>query len=235
MNCENCQELLSDWLDNELAPSPRIDIGAHLAACPPCRTVHDELNSILGLCVARRGNYDAVPNEEALWRRISNTIEAEQTADARASAQTAPAANWRTRFWNANWQLSRPQLTGSLAAIALLATTLTLGMAKLPGAVHSLVNGRAATSLAATGNRLESIVQSQQPKLDYWLQRVEQRKARWSPQLRQNFEYNLNVLDQAVKESSDALNATPHDPVSEERLSVVLEDKKELLQEFASR
>jgi hypothetical protein len=229
MTCENCQELLSGWLDNDLAAATRITLGAHLAACGSCRAVHDELDSVLNFCVAQRGNYDAVPNEEALWRRISNMIAAEQPV---AAPVTLPAAGWRTRLRES---LSLPQLAGSLAALVLTVSVMAVGMAKLPGAVRGLVGGNAPESVVAAGDRLQSLMNTRQPKLDYWLERVEARKARWSPQMRQNFEYNLSVLDSAVKESSEVLLANPHDAVSEERLNVVLADKMELLQEFATR
>jgi anti-sigma factor RsiW len=233
MNCENCQNLLSDWLDNELAPAVRIEIGAHLAVCPPCRVTHDELNSIVGFCAARRGSYDAVPNEEALWRRICNTVEAEQGLAARETPAVAPeSGSWWARLWNGG--MAWPQWAGSLAAVALVVSLMSVGMAKLPGAVRGLVQSGATAGVAA-GNRLESLVQSRQASVDYWYQRVEQRRARWSPQIRQAFDYNLNILDQAARESSDALQQNPQDAVSAERLNIVLEDKMELLKEFANR
>ena len=236
MNCDNCQNLLSEWLDNELSPAPRIAVGAHLAICEPCRTTHDEMDSLLGVCVAQRGVYDAVPNEEALWRRISNTIEAGYAADLPASGQVTPekTAGWWSRLLP-DWQLSRPQVAGSFAALLLTVSVMTMGMAKLPGAVRGLINSGASASFAATGQRIENLVQARQPAFEYWYQRVEQRKTRWSPQIRQAFEYNLDVLNQAANESTDALSNNPQDSVSAERLSIVLEDKMELLKEFANR
>jgi hypothetical protein len=233
MNCENCQNLLSDWLDNELAASLRIDVGAHLSACPVCRAAHDQLDSILGFCENQRGLYDAVPNEEALWRRISNTIEAEQNTPLRAS-QPAPPLAWWQRLAQ-SWQVSRAQAVGSLAALVMAFSVMTVGMAKLPGAVRGLITSGASSSFAAAGNRLEHLAEARQPALDYWYQRVEQRKARWSPQIRQAFDYNLDILEQAAKESTEALRSNPQDVVSAERLSIVLEDKMELLKEFANR
>lgn len=236
MNCENCQNLLSEWLDNELSPAPRIAVGAHLANCEACRTAHDEMDSLLGFCVAQRGLYDAIPNEEALWRRISNTIEAGYAADLSSAGRRAPekAVSWWTRLLR-SWQISRPQAAGSLAALVLMISVMTLGMAKLPGAVSGLIRSGAVSGFAATGQRIENLVQARQPAFEYWYQRVEQRKARWNPQIRQAFEYNLDVLNQAAKESTDALSHNPQDTVSAERLDIVLEDKMELLKEFANR
>jgi hypothetical protein len=66
------------------------------------------------------------------------------------------------------------------------------------------------------------------------MQRVEQRKTRWNPRLREAFERNLSVIDAAVNDSLQQLDATPHDVVSEEALDAAMRDKKELLREFAS-
>ena len=51
--------------------------------------------------------------------------------------------------------------------------------------------------------------------------------------MREAFERNMNVIDQAVNYSRDELRRNPHDEVSEEMLNSALSDKMELLREFA--
>ena len=51
--------------------------------------------------------------------------------------------------------------------------------------------------------------------------------------MREAFERNMTVIDQAVNYSRDELRRNPHDEVSEEMLNSALNDKMELLREFA--
>jgi hypothetical protein len=62
---------------------------------------------------------------------------------------------------------------------------------------------------------------------------VELNKARWTPQMRDTFDKNMSVIDAAVNDSMRQLKQNPHDEVSEEILNAALNDKVELLKEFA--
>ena len=76
-------------------------------------------------------------------------------------------------------------------------------------------------------------ISQQQQLISYWNQRVEYNKARWNPQMRETFDRNLAVIDQAVNDSFDSLSKNPHDEVSEEMLNTALNEKLSLLKEFA--
>jgi len=65
------------------------------------------------------------------------------------------------------------------------------------------------------------------------MQRIAQRKARWNPRMRESFERNLQVIDQAVSDSMNELKRNPHDEVSEQMLNESLNDKLALLKEFS--
>lgn len=86
-------------------------------------------------------------------------------------------------------------------------------------------------SLAAANVR--DRISQQQQVISFWNQRVEYNKARWSPQMRETFDRNLQVIDQAVTESFNSLSQNPHDEVSEEMLNAALNDKLSLLKSFA--
>jgi hypothetical protein len=76
-------------------------------------------------------------------------------------------------------------------------------------------------------------MRQQQQMIDYWNQRVEMNKVRWSPQMRATFDRNLKVIDQAVNDSLSDLNKSPHDEVSEEMLNAAINEKLAMLKEFA--
>ena len=69
--------------------------------------------------------------------------------------------------------------------------------------------------------------------MSYWNQRVELNKARWNQQMRDTFDRNLLVIDQAVNDSLNELNRNPYDEVSEEMLNAALNEKLALLKEFS--
>jgi len=69
--------------------------------------------------------------------------------------------------------------------------------------------------------------------IDYWNERVELNKTRWSPEMRATFDRNMKVIDQAVSDSLNELNRNPHDEISEQMLNESLNDKLALLKEFS--
>ncbi len=72
-------------------------------------SVRQDLASIIGFCQTHRGEYEAPPNEQALWLRIRNVIEAEQHG--RTVAQTERRPSFLGRLMGHSWELSLPQLT----------------------------------------------------------------------------------------------------------------------------
>ncbi|HEX8846809.1 MAG TPA: anti-sigma factor [Pyrinomonadaceae bacterium] len=241
MNCEKCQELFSDFLDDAMSDADRAMFSAHLEECLPCFHVHAELNSIVTFCREQRGQYDAPPNERALWLRIRNTVEGEQaTAATQASARASGRESWWSRSAHRSWQLSLPQLAMAVVGIiifASLATVLTLRGFR-SGAGAGLESGGAQVTALTSPNKGSQPHemknrQLQQQQLSYLTQMVEQRKAHWNPQVRADFERNLSLLDETVSDSLRKLSQHPHDDVTEEMLDAALNDKMQLLKEFS--
>jgi len=91
-------------------------------------------------------------------------------------------------------------------------------------------NGASANPQASSGdatlnlaNARERVAQQQQ-LISYWNDRVEFNKTRWSPQMRETFDRNLKVIDQAVNDSFDALSRNPDDDFSKEMLNSALNE-----------
>jgi len=225
MNCEEYQDLLSDFLDGSLAPEDHHRVEAHLSACGVCADARSDLDAIVVFCRENRGEYATVPNERALWLRISNTIESESPVRPRAEVPTR--AGWWSHLMNQSWQLSFPQLAASVAVIVIVvALGAVVGVRRFGGGIQG-------TPVVATGSSVEERYRAQQQAIAYWNQRVELNKARWNPQMRETFDRNMSVIDAAVNESMGRLKQNPHDEVSEEILNGALNDKVELLKEFA--
>jgi Putative zinc-finger len=247
MNCEKCQELLSDFLDGAMNGDDQATFNSHLEECFPCFNVHAEMNSIVSFCRENRGDYIAPPNEQAMWVRIRNTIEIDSSTAATASQNPTVAArheSWWSRMMGRSWELSLPQVAAAVVAIIVVASLATVfglrGFQKIGVDDNNVAsNGGSRGGFALTGDgktpELNSRLIQQQQEIKYWSQMVEERKANWNPQVRADFEHNLNLLDESVQESLQKLSARPgeHDEVTEEMLNSALNDKMQLLKEFS--
>src|SRR5688572_14808238 len=227
MNCETCQELIHDLLDGSISRSDESLLNTHLRDCLDCESVRQDLAAIVGFCQTRRGEYEAPPNEQALWLRIRNVIEADLPARPVVDAESRPS--FLGRLMSRSWQLSLPQLTAATAAIVLLVSLTTVvgirrwgtGEVPLP------------TATVAGASNVNDRVWQRQQVISYWNQRVELNKARWSPEMREVFDRNMRVIDQTVATSLEELKKNPHDEISEQMLNESLNDKLALLKEFS--
>ena len=231
MNCEKYQDLLSDLIDGSLTPEGYQSVETHLSACGVCADARDDLNVIVSYCREHRGEYDAAPNERALWLRISNTIESELIVSSRTEIP-ANAGGW-FRLMNRSWQLSFPQLAASVIAIVIVVSVVTIiGLRRFNLGAGSNFQASGIT-IPSNSSSVADRFRERQQVIDFWNQKVELNKARWNAQMRETFDRNMSVIDAAVNDSLRQLNQNPHDEVSEEILNAALNDKTELLKEFA--
>ena len=232
MNCEKYQELLSDLVDGFASSDDRATVEAHVNGCVACAEVRDDFVAIVAYCQDHRGEYDAVPNERALWLRISNTIEAEALA-APAPVDVPSGAGWWFRLMNSSWQLSFPRLASAVVIVAIVASVATVFISGRFSSPSGSGVQLAGFGPGGPGVSLEDRYRQQQQAIAYWKQRVELNKARWSPQMRDTFDTNMSVIDAAVNDSMLQLRQNPHDAVSEDILNDALNDKVALLKEFS--
>ena len=227
MNCENYEILLSDFVDGALPAEDCARLELHLNSCPDCNDARHDLSVIIDFCREQRGVYDPVPNERAMWLRISNLLEAEQGSAKQAPA-TTPEPGWFFRLTHQSF--SFPQLAGIVGAVVIV-----VAMAASFGAYRLALSNGARTPLAPVSNNasLHDRIEQQQQMISYWNQRVELNKARWSAQMRETFDRNMSVIDAAVNDSMDQLKQNPHDAISEDILNEALNDKVALLREFS--
>src|SRR6185369_6125844 len=227
MNCETCQELIHDLVDGSIAQSDEFTLNTHLKECLDCDSVRQDLASIVGFCRTQRGQYEAPPNEQALWLRIRNSIEADLPR--RVAVETERRPSFLSRLLINSWELSLPRLEASAVAIVLLVSLATVVGLRRWGGYGIPVAPSAQAEASDLGDRF---LQRRQV-IDYWNQRVELNKARWSPEMRATFDRNMRVIDQAVSDSLNELNRNPHDEISEQMLNESLNDKLALLKEFS--
>ena len=235
MNCEKCQELIGDLVDGSLSRDDAATLNQHLEDCLSCADVRNDLQSIVSFCQQQRGQYDAPPNERALWLRIRNVIEAENATSAGAAAPAPSSRGFLPAWLSRSWELSVPQLAAAVAALVVVVSLATaVGMRRMDSSREEGNSANmSAASFAATGSNVRDRISQQQQAISYWNERVELNKARWNQQMRDTFDRNLQVIDQAVNDSLNELNRNPHDEVSEEMLNAALNEKLTLLKEFS--
>ncbi|HKY27032.1 MAG TPA: zf-HC2 domain-containing protein [Pyrinomonadaceae bacterium] len=230
MNCEICQELIGDLVDGTLSRDDESKLNLHLEQCLDCAEVRADLQSIVGYCRTHRGEYTAPPNERALWLRIVNVIEAENQSIANGTSAAQPApVGFLSRWLHRSWEVSLPQLAASAAAIIVVVSIATTVGLRRWDSTRDNVTSSDLTSITQVRDRLWQ----QRQAIEYWNQRVEVNKARWSQEMRDTFDRNLKVIDEAVNASLSELNKNPHDEVSEEMLNAALNEKLALLREFS--
>ena len=227
MNCETCQELIHDLVDGSITQSDEFTLNTHLKECLDCDSVRQDLASIVGFCRTQRGQYEAPPNEQALWLRIRNSIEADLPSRVAVEKERRPS--FLSRLLNHSWELSLPQLAASAVAIVLLVSLATVVGLRRWGGYGTPLPPTAQAEASDVGDRF---LQRRQV-IDYWNERVELNKTRWSPEMRATFDRNMRVIDQAVSDSLNELNRNPHDEISEQMLNESLNDKLALLKEFS--
>ena len=237
MNCEQCQDLISVYLDNELENQVRVEVQTHLAMCAECAKVCEDFAMILDCCDIDESEYALPPNSKALWCRINNLIETE------IAPEIAKEAEIREEQKKRRWQFSFSQVFASILAIALFSSLLTLVFIKNFSAPKDAAANTAPSlfdrALGKVGlvetpeQARERRIKEQESAIDYWNKRVVMKRANWNAHLRDSFDRNLNEINQVVYEYDQILQQNPNDDLSDEMLDSALNEKMELLREFA--
>lgn len=224
-------------MDHELGEPLAEAVREHIALCPWCAKVCEDMASILDLCHSEDPAELLPPNSQALWCRINNIIESEIKPE-------LPQHPPKRRLW----QLSFAQLTSAVLGIAVISSLLTFigirNYSKPPQSDDLTTrSSETQTTFEKIAGKLGFVetpeeararrIREQQAVIDYWNQRVQARRAMWDKNVREAFDRNLNEIDQAVSEYTLILQRDPQDDLSGEMLDSALNDKIDLLREFS--
>lgn len=251
MTCDYCQELISQFLDNELDEKTSLDVQTHLALCLPCAKVCEDFAMILDFCALDETDGFVPPNSKALWCRINNIIENEVEPIVHSPAQQTMEESGK-RFWGkargSGWRFSFSQVFTAVLGIAVISSLLTVvGFKNYASPPTNFASNASSVSPPTIFERAlgkvglidtpeqtrERRVREQQSAIAYWNTRVQARRINWDKQLRQAFDRNLNEINQAVFEYDRILQENPQDELSGEMLDTTLTEKMELLREFS--
>lgn len=242
MNCEECEQNISLYLDGELDEQTSSDMRMHLSGCPPCAKLCEDFSVILDSCRDTVPSEIVPPNSQALWCRINNLIESEIKAEPPPVVEEPPRG-WLSRGWN----LTFSQAGAGVLAIAIISSLLTVVGIKNyfepSGEDFTSRSNASQTTLEKILSKVgltetpqqarERRIREQKAAIAYWTQRVSERRGQWDAKMRDAFDRNLNLIDESVSEYTIMLQENPEDDLTGEMLDTVLNDKMDLLREFS--
>jgi predicted anti-sigma-YlaC factor YlaD len=201
MNCENCQELLSEFIDGELDEKQSAKVQAHLTLCAECSEIHHDFAGILGIYDKPPTEEPKLPNSQALWCRINNVIETEIKPEL---VKEVEAKKIKKGWFARHVSLSFTQMATAVLGIAMVSSLLTfIGIKNMTMPNDVAANNTSfqptlfekalsKLGLAETPQQTrERRIREQQVAIDYWNNRVAVRRDAWDKNLRQAFDRNL--------------------------------------------
>lgn len=241
MNCEQCQELISAFLDNELAEASSTDVRLHLSDCGECSKFCEDMAMLINFSQLDADEKIVPPNPHALWCRINNIIESEVQAEIakenKEKVETQVQTGWR-------WNFSFSQVASAILGIALISSLLTfIGIKQYSMPSEDLAVQSEPTILDKALGKLGLIetpqkarqrrIKEREAAIEYWNKRVQVRREQWNANLRNAFDRNLTEINQAVSEYTQILQDNPQDDLSGEMLDSALNEKMDLLRQFS--
>ena len=208
MKCQQIQDLLSEYIDGELATDDASRVRRHLEQCGQCEEVVSDLSAIRDAAagLAREPDGVAAPDPAAGWDALAQSL--------RLQRQAAPES--QRRVW--------PYLALAAVAAGLL---LALGLTVL----RPTDEARAARQQAMA--ELSILHRQQQRAIRALGLVVGKQRSHWTPKMRQLFARNAGVVDAALEECRRAVDGRPTDRELQASLAAAYQRKVEFLKIFS--
>ncbi len=222
MNCSDCQELLSGFIDNELSVVDRENVRTHLSKCSHCESVYQDLSQIV--CLSR--NLPEVGVGSHLWAEIERKITPQRV--------TLWDLVWSYRL---NLSIGLPQVL--VAAMVFMGLGLVATFAYRPyissqNLLSSASSGRNILTTTALMNVMKPEEAEIQNSIDRLTKTVQQKQGRWDPSLQSVFQRNLGIVDRSIQESQQLVRNNPDDHIAYEMMMLAYKEKLRLLEQFAN-
>lgn len=216
MSCDRFELLIGDLVDGTLDGAPRHALEAHLASCPACSRLADEL------LVVRRSARALPPMDppQAAWARVSSAIDGERAARRGAS-------HWR-------------RVVLPLAAAAVLVAAVAAGVLwrRTPApAAPASATAAVDPATASPAELLGSVeVELQQAEKHFesavaGLEALARDRQALDPEVAADLQKSLLVVDRAIGESRAALRVEPLNTEAQDSLFDAFRSKIALLQD----
>jgi anti-sigma factor RsiW len=214
--------LLSSYLDGELTPGERLDVEAHLADCPRCRALLEEFRALVDEAPALR--VDGEPAAD-LWPGIRERLRPRSSR--RRGLRALVPGTWPER---SAWL--RPAMAAAALVLVVAAALVLLSRGEpSPSPARRASNeGSAAPAVAPLPARPLEASREYYDTLARLERAARVRLAR-DPRVVEVIEENLEVLDMAIAQYTDALAEQPGDPGLTARLEAARQRKIDVLRQ----
>lgn len=217
MSCDTYRDAIQELADGTLGPIRRAELQVHLESCPRCRALAADLSRIRSLA----GSLDRLTPPDTVWMQIAGRLRQEGRL---ATPAAAPRASRRAV---AALAIAAALVAAVGASIFMLlpredgqqALRAGQGNAEVEDPVQSIANEfrLAEQHYQNAIAKLEEAAQSDADVLD--------------PQTAAVLKKNLQVIDQAIAESRDALRVEPQSTAARDTLFEALKRKVVVLQD----
>lgn len=218
MNCADLNEALVDLVDGRLDGPERRDVERHLEGCSNCRALVEDLRSVRAAAFM----LDRREPKAETWSRLQAAI----------AAEPSPRGRLLSMPTRANW----PVWLGAAAAL-ILATVIGLLplMNRAPQPHDDSAQSAAQTDEPATVESVtaefEAAEKHYQKAIDDLQTIANKDTGELDPNVAAVLQKNLNVIDQAISESREALKSQPSSANAQNGLFDALRTKVALLQQ----
>ncbi len=230
MLCAECQDLLSDYLDGDLAVGEKDAVDLHIRDCSRCASLRNDLARIIHAS-ASLATHTPSP---AVWEGIRREI-------AGGSVVAGPRA-WWDRAGDRTYEISvsARQLIGAAAAVVVLVSAFVAYQTMRTNAAPTLaVSSTTAVSVPNAGSSyvLASVegrheVDELRAAVDSMATLVGSHRAAWSTELQTTFAKSVSDLDRRIAECDTAYAKTGTEQTRQPLLEA-LRWKLAFLDEFA--
>jgi anti-sigma factor RsiW len=218
-NHTNWTDQLSLYLDGELGPAARAELETHLASCVACRSVLEDLRSI----VAQAPNYGGTAPDSDLWPAIRSAI------DAGREVKFVPRQQSAARLF------TLPQLIAASIAFAVIAGGAVYWTVGRPAPTPPPVVVQAPVSSGPTGLPVSARAGAAFDLAVSELEQVlKQGRDQLDPKTLKIIQDNLSVIDRAIAEARAAIAADPANSYLSEQVAANMHRKLEILRSAAN-
>lgn len=230
IKCSDCQDLLSEYIDNDLRDSKNAEVLAHLQMCNGCNLLYVDLVRIVSV----GKELPLLAPQNPLWENIEREIK----------LLTAKKSAGRPSLWERFWsyqielRLSMPQLSAGAASLMLL-----LGLTATVSYRPDLIADRDLSAKTPSANSIiarpaPNVMNPEEAEIRGAIERltkaIEQKRTKWDPKMQELFDRNYAIVNRSVAESREIALRNPNDEVSREILIIAYREKLRLLEQFAS-
>ena len=219
MSCERQIERIQELVDGTLGAIRRSELEQHLARCPECRALKDDLERIRDAAAA----LPVMPPPDGAWLQIAGRLRQEGRVRDLAGAS---GGGVRPYVWLA---IAASLVLAAGLSIAVLVRS-TSGPASGSGDSASSGNAKGTATVEAVQNEVDAAQEQFEKAITKMDDLRKGNMTALDPQTSDVIEKNLGIIDRAIAENRAAVKAQPASVAARETLFEALRQKVSLLQ-----